>query len=227
LETAFRQGLYLVDIEQEALEVVRERIERQMTNQVKTFAGDYRRIFHTEESAADFVRSVLCGSRVELVTLHHSLYYTPAEQWLNLAQNLISQVVAPVGSIHAVMMAPDSAEFGTTGWLYDQFATRFCGHHNNQDLRGLAQALENRGVDDGAQILVKRSRVRFLADDFEKLMSVVWMILLYPDVHSYTDDQRREITEFVLQEFWVKKRALWQIQDHLVIYRGVPFTGLI
>jgi len=227
LETAFRRGLYLVDIEHEALEVVRERVARQLTNQVRTFAGDYRRIFHSEESAAEFVRSRLCGARVELITLHHSLYYTAAEKWLPLVESLMHQALAEVGAIHAVMMAPDCTEFGTTGWLYEHFAARFCGHHNNQDLRELAKSLEERKAEEGTQILLKQSRVRFLADNFEKLMSVVWMILLYPDVHSYTDDQRREITEFVLHEFWLKKSALWQIQDHLVIYRGVPFPGLI
>lgn len=227
LETAFRRGLYLLDIEQEALEVVRERIARQLTGHVHTLAGDYREVFRTQESTAEFVAGALHGSRAELVTLHHSLYYCPAERWSPLLQNLIGQVLAPTGALHAVMMAPDSSEFGTTGWLYERFAAKFFGHHNNQDLRNLAESLRSREIEEHCQVLLKETRVRFLTDDFERLMAVVWMILLYPGVHPYTDDQRREITEFVYQEFWQHKRPLWQVQHHLVVYRGVPFHGLV
>ena len=34
-----------------------------------------------------------------------------------------------------------------------------------------------------AEILVKTGRVRFFVDEFRALMSVVWMILLNPNVH--------------------------------------------
>ena len=48
-------------------------------------------------------------------------------------------------------------------------------------------------------------------------MGVVWMILLYPDVHRYTLEQREEITEYVYREFWRDGKPLLQIQDHLII----------
>ena len=78
----------------------------------------------------------------------------------------------------------------------------------------------------GAKILTKRDRVRFFVDDFRALMSVVWMILLYPNVHRYTAAQRREITEHVYRQLFARRKPLFQDQDHLVIYRGVG-KGLI
>ena len=64
-------------------------------------------------------------------------------------------------------------------------------------------------------------------DDFRALMSVVWMILLYRNVHRYTAGQRREITEHVYRSLFTKRKPLLQDQDHLVIYRGLPGIGLI
>ena len=68
--------------------------------------------------------------------------------------------------------------------------------------------------------------MRFFVDDFRALMSVVWMILLYPNVHRYTAAQRREITEHVYRHLFAERKPLFQDQDHLVIYRGVR-KGLI
>ena len=68
--------------------------------------------------------------------------------------------------------------------------------------------------------------MRFFVDDFRALMSVVWMILLYPNVHRYTPAQRREITEHVYRHLFARRKPLFQAQDHLVIYRGVS-KGLI
>ena len=227
LETAFRSGLYLLDIEQEALEVVRERILRQRTDHVYTIAGDFREILGDSASTQDFVCSALGGCRMDLVTLHHSLYYCEAVRWNRLFRNLLREVLSERGAIHAVLMAPDSSEFGTTGWLYEHFASRFCGHHNEQDLQALGQAIRDSEEAAGCQVITKQSRVHFNADQFEKFMSVVWMILLYPSVHNFSDEQRQEITAFMLDEFWAKQRPLWQLQDHLVIYRGIGFPGLI
>src|SRR5262245_36766843 len=42
LESAFRGGLYLLDIEAEALDIVKERIRRQATMHVYPIRGDYR-----------------------------------------------------------------------------------------------------------------------------------------------------------------------------------------
>lgn len=227
LETAFRSGLYLLDIEHEALQVVRERILRQRTDHVYTVAGDFREILCDSHSSQQFVCSALGGSRMQLVTLHHSLYYCEANRWLSLFSNLLRDVLSERGAIHAVLMAPDSSEFGTTGWLYEHFASRFFGHHNEQDLQQLGRQV--RALDEAAdcQLLMKQSRIHFSADDFEKFMAVVWMILLYPGVHRFSEEQRREITAFMFDEFWAKQRPLWQLQDHVVIYRGIPFPGLI
>lgn len=64
-------------------------------------------------------------------------------------------------------------------------------------------------------------------DDFRALMSVVWMILLYPNVHRYTAAERREITELVYRRMFPRRKPLLQNQDHLVIYRGLRERGLI
>jgi len=53
------------------------------------------------------------------------------------------------------------------------------------------------------------------------------MILLYPAVHKYTPEQKEEITRFVYNRFWKKKRPLVQAQDHLVIYKGLGLKGII
>jgi hypothetical protein len=42
LESAFRGGLYLLDIEAEALDIVKERSRRQATDHVYPIRGDYR-----------------------------------------------------------------------------------------------------------------------------------------------------------------------------------------
>ena len=87
--------------------------------------------------------------------------------------------------------------------------------------------LRQKALFRNARIRSKTSYARFFVDDFEKFMAVVWMILLYPDVHQYTLKQRAEITEFVYRKFWKPKRPLVQPQDHLVIYRGLGPKGLI
>ena len=77
-----------------------------------------------------------------------------------------------------------------------------------------------------AEILSKTDRVRFFVPDFRALMSVVWMILLYPNVHRYSAAERREITLHVYRRLFAKRKPLLQDQDHIVIYRGVG-GGLI
>jgi hypothetical protein len=91
----------------------------------------------------------------------------------------------------------------------------------------LGQRLRDNAEAADCQVVMKQSRIRFSADTFEKFMAVVWMIMLYPSVHRFSDEQRQEVTEFMLDEFWAKQRPLWQLQDHLVIYRGMGFPGLI
>lgn len=227
LETAFRAGLYLLDIDNEALDIVRERVRRQRTTHVATICGDYNRIFSDTESARAFLKDKLIGKKVELITLHHSLYYCVELDWEGIFGNLYRILIAPMGAMHAVLMASKSEDQYTTTWLYNHFADRFFACRNEQDLYKLRRKLKDNPFFEGAQILMKTRRVFFNVADFEKFMVVVWMILLYPNVHKYSFKQKEEITEFIYRKFWIHKRPLVQLQDHMVIYKGIRFKGLV
>jgi hypothetical protein len=219
LEAVFRGGLYLLDIEKPALEIVNERIRRQSLDHVRTVCGDYTRIFRCGKNAALFLDKVLGGRRVELITLHHSLYYCQEPGWDGLFDNLYRKILAPKGAMHAVMMASKSDDEYTTSWLYGHFAGKYFGCHNDQDLWHFKRELEKDPVFTGSEISIKRSRVSFFVDDFEEFMAVIWMIMLYPNVHRYTRAQKDEITEFVFKRFWARKKPLVQEQDHLVVLK--------
>ncbi|MCX7824025.1 MAG: class I SAM-dependent methyltransferase [Verrucomicrobiae bacterium] len=227
LETAFRGGLHLLDMDDTSLDILRERIHRQATDHASVVRADFKEIFRDARKTRAFMETELAGGRVELITLHHSLYYAAESDWLPILANLYKSALASTGALHAVLMANQSDDPATTTWLYNHFVGKFFGARNEQDLRAFAASLKKRPLFRNAQVLVKTNRVRFRAPDFEKLMAVVWMILLYPDVHPYSEKQRREITEFVHQRFWQKDQPLIQLQDHMVIYRGIPFKGLI
>jgi len=227
LETAFRGGLYLVDIEEKALETVRERIKRQRTGHVKTICGDYNKLLRDRARAANFRARRMDGRKAHLITLHHSLYYAPETAWSGLFHALSAEVLAPRGAIHAVLMAPRTKETHTTSWLYERFAGTYCGCQNRQDLYAFGKKLAAGRCLPRARICLKKSRVAFFAADFERFMAGVWMILLYPNVHRYTLKQREEIAECMYTMFWKKKRPLIQVQDHLVMYRGIRFKGLL
>ena len=222
LESAFRGGLYLLDIEDAALDVVAERVKRQGTDRVVLLAGDFTKTLADRASARRFRETRLDGRRMTLVTLHHSLYYAPRSAWPAIFEGLLGEIlVAPArravsSAIHAVLMANRSDDPSTTTWLYNHFAGRFCGAHNDQDLAGFARELRSPGM----RVLRKSTRVDFRVDDFERLMGVVWMILLYPNVHHYTREQRVEIIEHVYERFWLPSVPLAQVQDHVVLYRG-------
>jgi hypothetical protein len=94
LASFFRGGLYLLDIEDAALDVVEERIERQQTRQVHTIHGDYREMLHDGDTAQQFRRQHLADERMTLVTLHHSLYYSSRTFWPELYENLYEQLLA-------------------------------------------------------------------------------------------------------------------------------------
>jgi membrane protein DedA with SNARE-associated domain len=141
LESAFRGGLYLLDIEDAALAVVEERIHRQNTRQVRVIHGDYHEALRDAESVLCFRRAHLDDRRMTLITLHHSLYYSPRSFWGDLLANLYEHLLAtepapgPSGAIHAVLMASRSDDPASTTWLYNHFADRFFGCHNDQDLK--------------------------------------------------------------------------------------------
>ena len=227
LETFCRGGLYLLDIEKEALDIVQERIRRQRTTHVKTILADYDKCFFDCGNCSTSLNRCLDGNRINLIALHHSMYYCREGEWHKLFSNLYRQVLAPVGVIHAVLMASDALDRQTTTWLYNHFVGKFFGLRNGQDLHKFKGELKKCALYNKAQILYKKSRVHFFVDDFEQFMAVVWMILLYPNVHHYSLKQREEITEFIYKSFWRKKRPLCQIQDHLAVYRGIAFKGLL
>lgn len=227
LQSVFRGGLYLVDLEKQALEAVRERIRRQGTKNVYPLLEDYNDVFLNPDTAKRFVKQEMGGEKAELITLQHSMYYSPESMWDALIRNLYTKVLAPRGAIYMVLMSAQSQDPSTTTWLYNHYAGKFCGHRNDQDLLAFKRRLKESPLFQSAQIISKSSRVRFFVDDFEKFMAVVWMILLYPQVHRYRREERREITEHIYKDFFSKKRPLCQIQDHVVIYRGLPFPGIV
>jgi hypothetical protein len=188
--------------------------------------GDYNQLLHEEESVKSFFRQSLDSRKLDLITLRHSLYYCDMDSWLLLFSNIHKHLLAKTGAMHAVLMAPDSRDPLTTTCLYDHFAGRYFGIRNDQSLPALKRRLESDPEYRNTQVILKTSRVRFFVDDFEKLMKVVWMILLYPGVHDYSQSQKEDIVSFVYDHFHVKKRPLFQEQHHLVIYRGIGFRGL-
>jgi hypothetical protein len=233
LESACRGGLYLLDIEDAALAVVKERIQRQHTHQVRVIHGDYHEALRDTEAVLGFRREHLDGRRMTLITLHHSLYYSPRSFWGDLLANLYEHLLAtepapgPSGAIHAVLMASRSDDPASTTWLYNQFAARFFGCHNEQDLTACAEELRADPRFADAQVLRRSSRVDFFVEDFAIFMAVVWMILLHPHVHRFSEAQQREVIEWVYGELWSRGLPLVQMQDHLVIYRGKGIAGLI
>jgi len=221
LGAAFRGGLNLLDIEKEALNIVRERIRRQALTHVKIIVGDYKKLFLDPKHASGFLKSKLKGKKINLICLHHSMYYCNEPNWKPLFDNLYRVILAPSGAMHAVMMAAKSSDEYTTSWLYGYFAGKYFGCYNDQDLRHFSKELQDDSLFRRAGIHLERSRIRFFVNNFSEFMSVIWMIMLYPSVHKYTQKQKEEITEFVYKKFWLKERPLIQEQDHLVVYRGI------
>lgn len=227
LNTAFTGALYLLDIEQEALDIVEARMRRQSIDNVTTICGDYNAVFTSPEETQQFLQHRLGGAAVDLVLLHHSLYYADEATWQALVEHLFQVVLAEVGAIHMVLMSPNDADQDTTTWLYNHFVGKFFGERNTQDLLELKNEITRSGAFAAAQLVSKASDVHFWVNDFEQFMAVVWMIMLYPNVHRYDDDQKDEITRYVYDNFWTAGRPLRQAQDHLVLYKGIGFQGLI
>jgi len=219
LETAFRAGVYLLDIEKEALDMVKERVRRQWTDHVTTIKLDYTKTFLDKDKTRAFLKQRLGGKRMDLITLHHSLYYCQEKMWHTIFENLFLRLLANKGAMHAVLMDSISKNPYSTTHLYNHFAGKFFNHHNDQDLYKLKSELKGNPSFKRADISIKRNKVRFFKDDFRQFMAVVWMLLLYPNVHKYSLPQKREITEFVYERFWRRKRPLIQEQDHLVIIK--------
>lgn len=226
LETAFRGGLYLLDIDPNALETVRDRVTRQNIGHVSMIAADYNEQLHEGQRTRQFLEQSLDNRPVDLITLHHSLYYCEMEQWVPLFRNIHQHLLARSGAIHAVLMAPSSRNPLTTTSLYNRFAGNYFGICNDQSLPELKRRLERLPEFRNTQLHLSTSKVRFYVNDFVKLMKVVWMILLYPGVHQYSDSQKKQIASYVYDTFHAAQQPLYQEQHHLVLYRGIRFRGL-
>ena len=225
LESACRGGLYLLDIEDAALRVVEERSERQQSPHVKTIRGDYREVLRDAQSARQFREHELDGQHMTLITLHHSLYYSSQTIWRRLFADLYQELLSPIpadgpsGAVHAVLMASRSSDPTSTTWLYNHFAERFFNSRNDQDLLACAVELKEEARLAGATILTESNQVQFFTDNFGQFMAVVWMILLHPNVHQFSEEQQREVIEFVYENLWSRGLPLVQVQNHLMIYR--------
>ena len=219
LEAAFRGGLYLLDIDSIPLSVIDKRIKKHWIDHVKTIQADYSKVLVHDADAQQFLSRELGGTRQDLITLHHSLYYSSESDWAELFGSLYGTILGEQGAIHAVMMSSDCREPDSTTWLYNHYAGKFFGCRNDQDLASFGKTLHNTTGFEKAEVRIETHRVKFFTDDFEKFMEVIWMILLYPNVHDYTHDQREEITEYVYSSFYKPRKPLIQMQDHLVVTR--------
>lgn len=230
LESAFRGGLYLLDIEKSALDIVKERLARQRTDHVTTIRGNYRRLLGSAAAARHFRHHHLDDQRMTLITMHHSLYYAPRSEWRGLVASVLHTLLAgargnadDAAAVHAVLMANESDDPTTTTWLYNHFAGEMFGTHNDQDLRELAHEIRHdteKSSPRQVAVGIKTNTVRFFVDDFEQFMGVIWMILLHPNVHRFEPAQQREVIQYVYNRLWSRRVPLTQRQDHLVIYRG-------
>ncbi len=219
LEAAFRGGLYLLDIDSVPLSVIDKRVKSHWIDHVKTIQADYNKVLIHDTDAKLFLRKALGGSRQDLITLHHSLYYSSESDWTELFGSLYGTILAEQGAIHAVMMSAQSTRKDSTTWLYNHFAGKFFGCCNDQDLASFGKTLHSNYGFQKADIRIETHSVKFFTDDFEKFMEVIWMILLYPNVHDYTHEQKEEITEYVYSSFYKPRKPLVQMQDHLIVTR--------
>jgi hypothetical protein len=228
LESMFRGGLWLVDVEREAIDIIRERNRRQSIGHVHPIQGDYLSLFGNEGSATRFTRDVLSGQRADLIILHHSMYYAPRSAWTDLIWSLYSQVLNRAdkadkeadetgGAIHAVLSSSRADDPKSANWFYNHFAGRYFGVRNTQDLPEFAGELRKDPRFSDALIQTRTSQCRFWCDDFGEFMHGVWMILLHPNVHRFDEVQQREVIEYVYENVYMTRHPLVQQQDHLYI----------
>ncbi|MCK5842411.1 MAG: class I SAM-dependent methyltransferase [Candidatus Sabulitectum sp.] len=221
LKAAFTACVSLIDIDGVPLEIIGKYAEQRWIKNVSTIRKDYTKVLVEQTSAEQFLGNVLNGKKQDLITLHHSLYYCEEEVWADLFTSLYQKILAGRGAIHAVMMTSKSQDHSSTTWLYNHFAGKFFDSHNDQDLKTFGKKLAKNKAFSSAVFTRKTHKVKFWIDDFEKFMAVVWMILLYPDVHKYTQEQKEEITGYIYHNFWISKEPLVQMQDHLIILKNL------
>lgn len=212
---ALSSEIFLLDIEHAALETIKKNTQERFCNNVHPIHQDFT-AFLDEDFARTFCREQLAGP-LDTIFLHHSLYYLPQADWQRLLTNLYTHLLNPGGCIHGVLMSSRCENVLSTTWLYNHFAGEFCNHKNDQDLLLFAQQLQQTTAFCAAQIATTTAQIQFKTGDFSELMSVIWMILLYPQVHSYTGGQMTQIIGHVYEKFFMTAQPLLQEQDHLVI----------
>ncbi len=220
LVAAFQNSITLLDIDEVPLNAVKIYAKQRGITNVKTVKADYTNEFLTSTKTAEFFKVNLNENKQDLITLHHSLYYSEEETWFQLFENIYKLLLDRKGAIHAVMMASKSDNLFSTTWLYNHFAGKFFNCNNNQNLKKFGKELQNNKTFSNSSIKTKTNKINFWIDDFEKFMAVIWMILLYPNVHNYTDQQKEEITEYIYNNFWIPKQPLVQMQDYLTIIKN-------
>ena len=221
LKAVFQSGVNLLDIDSFPLEIIKKYAEQRSIKNVSTIQEDYTKVLLKQKTTEQFLRNSLNGKKQDLITLHHSLYYCEEEVWTDLFTNLYEKILIRRGAIHAVLMSSNCRDQSSTTWLYNHFAGKFFDCHNDQDLKTFGSGLMENKTFCRALFTRKTHKVKFWIDDFEKFMAVVWMILLYPNVHKYTLEHKEEITEYIYHNFWLSKKPLVQMQDHLIILKNL------
>lgn len=217
--------ILLLDSETDALSMLNERIGRQFYQNVHTRLENYEAFLDLEYTRL-FLRTQFGNEKIDAIFLHHSLYYLPMTRWMNLIGNLYNELLADKGVIHCVLMARNSDNPLTSTWIYNNYALRFFSHVNDQGLLALRDQIEKDNSLTGAILSNYTSEIKFFVDDFDKFMQVIWMILLYPNVHDYTPKQREIITMDIYESFFKKKQPLLQSQDHLFIQKLPMISNL-
>lgn len=221
LDAAFQGKINLLDIDSVPLDKAKTIARQHLTGIPATIQADFTKHLLDPLSTVKFLKGSLGDKRQDMVTLHHSLYYCDKKDWGRLFENICKNILSQKGSIHAVLMASKSRNPSTTTWLYNHFAGKFFNSVNDQDLSLFGRELQKNISLKNIEIVRKTSKVKFWIDDFEKLMAVIWMILLYPNVHNYRAEQKQEITEHIYENYWAPGKPLIQMQDHLIVYKNL------
>lgn len=219
LKAAATEGLWLYDIDPAALEAARERVSRQLLKNVSLVVGNYCVDFADSKAATAALESRLGGKTFDLITFHHALYYSPASAWPEIISTIHEVLLSSPGILHLAMMSGADGQRYTTTWLYNHFIGKFFGLSNDQDLPSLTTLLAKRPEFANTRLVPQQLPSEFRSDSFADFMAVIWMVMLYPDGHQYSLDQRREIIEFVIDNFWQPGRPLVEIQDYLSIHK--------
>ncbi|WP_299011562.1 hypothetical protein [uncultured Shewanella sp.] len=219
LEAAFRGGLYLFDIDNKALDTVNNKITRQFIKNVQTVQGDFVNVFSSAQSTQQCLQSQLGHVKFDLITLHHCLYYCNEATWSILLGHLLNELLANHGKIHILLMAVNDEREDTTEALYRHFMRQFYGEYCPQNVRTLYHELQKNEQFSEMDLHLDTREVKFYTHDFAEYMAVVWMILLYPHVHQYSLEERKDITEYVFDHLWSQQKPLIQLQDSLIISR--------